>query len=245
MGRRQADAIPAMRLHKRSGHARVRFGTQEHYLGPWGSAQARIEYHRLLETWLARGRQNPAPPPEPLPCPAPPPAATLKPPPADITVGEVALRWIEYIEQTVPNYRKSSKWTQAIVAARAVDELRAVPARDFGPRLLLAVQRRLVDTPAIQPPPKKGEPERPPRFRSRRYINDIVARVRQMFEWAMLHELVPEDRVVALARVPALVAGQTTAVEAGRGSHRTRRPRRSASGPPSSAGTGPWSDGSG
>lgn len=214
MGRRQADAIPAMRLHKRSGHARVRFGIKEHYLGPWGSAQARIEYHRLLEAWLAKGRQNPAP--EPLPCPAPPPpapAVAIEPPPADITVGEVALRWIDHIEQTVPNYRKSSKWSQAIVAARAVDELRATPARDFGPRLLLAVQRRLVETPAIQPPPKKGEPERPPRFRSRRYVNDIVARVRQMFEWAMLHELVPEDRVVALARVPALVAGQTTAVE--------------------------------
>jgi len=155
------------------------------------------------------------------PLPPAPPAATsaepaVTPPPFerltdDLTVGEVALRWIEDIERTIPNYRRNSKWNAAIVAAAAVSEARTMPAKEFGPRALLHVQRRLVETPAFQRPTKKGEPPRPVKMRSRRYVNDIVARVRQKFEWAMLHELVPEDRVVALGRVPATRAARCRA----------------------------------
>ena len=38
MGRRQADALPAMRKHirKKVARARVRIGGIEHWLGPWG-----------------------------------------------------------------------------------------------------------------------------------------------------------------------------------------------------------------
>lgn len=215
MGRRRADELPAMRRHGRSNQARVRLGGREWFLGPWGSAEARVEYHRLIAAWLenrANGRDR-----EPLPpAPAPEPAATpqtFERVTDDLTVGEVALRWIEDIERTIPNFRRNSKWSAAIVAASAVNELRNMPAKEFGPRALLHVQRRLVETPAFQRPPRKGEPPRPAKMRSRRYVNDIVARVRQMFEWAMLNELVPEDRVVALSRVPALAYGQTAAPE--------------------------------
>ena len=215
MGRRRADEPPAMCRCKGGKHARVRLGGREYYLGPWGSAEARVEYHRLLGEWanncaVGRGRDPLTPPPPAAPASE---SQTFERLTDDLTVGEVALRWIEDIERSIPNYRRNSKWNAAIVAAAAVNELRAMPAKEFGPRALLHVQRRLVETPAYQRPPKRGEPPRPVKMRSRRYVNDIVARVRQMFEWAMLNELVPEDRVVALGRVPALACGQTAAPE--------------------------------
>lgn len=215
MGRRRSDELPAMCRFKGGKHARVRLGGREYYLGPWGSAEARVEYHRLIAAWLERRDSGDSREPLP-PAPQPDPAATpqsFERLTDDLTVGEVALRWIEDIERTIPNYRRCSKWNAAIVAAAAVNELRAMPAKEFGPRALLHVQRRLVETPAYQRPPKKGEPPRPLKMRSRRYVNDIVSRVRLMFEWAMLNELVPEDRVVALSRVPALAYGQTAAPE--------------------------------
>jgi len=208
-----------MRLHRRSGQARVRLGGREFFLGLWGSAEARVEYHRLVSEWIQRrvdggpatATASPSPAADELPPGLPP--SQLEQLPADLTVGEVALRWIEEIERAIPNYKENSKWGAAIIAAAAVSELRTMPAREFGPRALLHVQRRLVETPAYQRPPKRGEPPRPTKMRSRRYINDIVTRVRQMMEWAMLNELVPEDRVVALSRVPALTYGQTAAHE--------------------------------
>ena len=217
MGRRHADQLPVMRLHKRSGQARVRLGQREYFLGRWESAEARVEYHRLVSAWLenrAKGGTSTAPAPAPEPqLTAPPPPARFEEIPDDLTVGEVALRWIEEIERTIPDYRRNSKWTAAIVAAAAVNDVSTMPAREFGPRALLHVQRRLVETPAFQHPQKRGDPPRPVKMRSRRYVNDIVARVRHMFEWAMLNELVPEDRVVALSRVPSLAYGQTAAPE--------------------------------
>src|SRR5436190_19900926 len=40
--------IPAYRLHKPSGQARVIIGGQEAYLGPYGSSESREKYARLL-----------------------------------------------------------------------------------------------------------------------------------------------------------------------------------------------------
>lgn len=55
MGRRRSDVLPAMRRCKGGKHARVRLGGREYYLGPWGSAEARVEYHRLVAAWLKNG----------------------------------------------------------------------------------------------------------------------------------------------------------------------------------------------
>lgn len=48
---------------------------------------------------------------------------------------------------------------------------------------------------------------------SRRYINDIVGRVRQLFHWGVLHEFVPDDCVKALEIVPALAKGDAEPCE--------------------------------
>ncbi len=48
--------IPKMCHHKASGQAVVAINYKDHYLGPWGSQQARDKYDRLIAEWLTAGR---------------------------------------------------------------------------------------------------------------------------------------------------------------------------------------------
>lgn len=208
MGRRHADALPAIRHHRRSGNARVRIGGIEHWLGAWGSADARLRYDELIAAWIASGRQSveaakrsPAPPP---------PAEIELPASADVTVGELAHAWIADIErQRRGRHKRASDWNGAIAAARALRPLAAMPARDFGPRALQDVRRRLVDTPFLR---KRRLDDGTETFesipRSRRYVNDTVGRIRQLFNWAVGLELIPPEKAFALKTIRALPVGQ-------------------------------------
>ena len=53
MGRNRRHALPQMRLHSASGHARVRISGTEHSLGPFGSPEAQAAYDRLIAGFLA------------------------------------------------------------------------------------------------------------------------------------------------------------------------------------------------
>ena len=57
MGRNRRHSLPQVRLHSGSGHARVRINGTEHWLGLFGSPEARAAYDRLLAEYLANGRQ--------------------------------------------------------------------------------------------------------------------------------------------------------------------------------------------
>lgn len=46
--------VPALTLHRPSGRARVRIDGRDHYLGPYGSVQAREAYEEFIGEWLAR-----------------------------------------------------------------------------------------------------------------------------------------------------------------------------------------------
>ena len=46
---------PSLRLHKPSKQAVVTINGRDHYLGPWGSSRAKVEYDRLMGEWLANG----------------------------------------------------------------------------------------------------------------------------------------------------------------------------------------------
>ena len=100
------------------------------------------------------------------------------------------------IEATRPNCRSTSLWHGAIAASRAVRPFATMPVAAFGSRALVEVQRHLVN--GTMPPTTAGDKQPATRRLSRRYINDIVGRVRQMFHWGVLQELVPDDRVKAL-----------------------------------------------
>jgi hypothetical protein len=212
MGRRHAGELPAMRHDKRTGHARVRINGKAYWLGRWGSPEAQDKFDTLMAAFIASGRRSvdtglavTAPP-----CPAPAPAAGQDGT-AGLTVGELARAWLDDIERTQPNHRRTSLWHGAIAASRAVRPFATMAAAAFGSRALVEVQRHLVNLKV----PARGKAadgeELPPARLSRRYINDIVGRVRQMFHWGVLHELVPDDRVKALEIVPALARGKTAA----------------------------------
>lgn len=133
---------------------------------------------------------------------------------AGLTVGELAIRYLRHIQETKPNYRGSSLWHGALAASRAVRPVATMPAAVFSSRALAQVQRQLIDTP-IPSRRKAKAGEEPPseKHRSRRYVNDVIGRVRQMFHWGVLEELVPDDRVKALEIVPTIVRGKTKARE--------------------------------
>ena len=215
MGRRPSGALPAMRRHKATNTARIVLGGKVHSLGRWGSPEAQDRYDTLMAAYIASGRTSldagravigrPAPMPEPQPAPSSRDAT------GGLTVGELARAWLADIEATRPDCRRTSLWHGAVAASRAVRPCATMPVAAFGSRALVDVQRRLVTTPvAAGKAADAGTPANAKRL-SRRYINDIVGRVRQLFHWGVLHELVPDDRVKALEIVPALAKGQTAA----------------------------------
>ena len=212
MGRRQADALPAMRKHIRNkvARARVRIGGIEHWLGTWGTAESRLRYDELIAAWIASGRKS-VEAAKPARSPAPAAVAEIElPTSADVTVGELARAWIAAIERDRAGaYKRASNWNGAIAAARALRPVAAMPAKDFGPRALQDVRRRLVDTPILRrrrSPDGRETTEALPR--SRRYVNDTVGRIRQLFNWAVGLELIPPERAYALSRIRALPMGQ-------------------------------------
>jgi integrase len=258
MARRPNHLHPQPRLHKKSGHGRVRIAGEEYSLGLFGSREASAEYDRLIGEWLASGKSKPpsrrpkggtadsceaiVSTPESIASPTPPtaeestsaaqderPAATSPLPSTDgvlpsqatgphdldpngITVGELCTRWIDWIERNRCHNGKDS--TSLYYGARqvtaALEDFWSFPAAEFGSRCLIEVQEKLVHTPVVSRPkdPKKRPKIRP---RNRTTVNDTVSRIRKLFKWGVLRELVPEHRIPLLELVPPLLSGQTTA----------------------------------
>lgn len=206
MAKRGFGKLPEVRLHKRSGNGRVFLNGREHWVGRYGSPEAKARYAELIAAYVTSGgtsiEATQATPPRPAPL------------AADLTVGELAVKWMRDIENTRPDYKQSSLWHGAVAASRAIRPFATMSVTEFGSRALLDVQRLLIETP-IPPRPKRGRPKATakPQYRTRRYINDVIGRVRQMFHWGVLRELVPDDRVKALEIVPALAYGTTKAKE--------------------------------
>lgn len=229
MGRRHAGALPQMRRHRATNTARVSVDGKVLSLGRWGSQQARDRYDTLMAAYLASGRASVdagiavigtrvGRPAVATPRAQESAAARGTTMAADatggLTVGELAVRWLRDIEATKPGYRRSSLWHGALAASRAVRPVAAMPAAAFGSRALIEVQRHLVNLRVPVRGVDDDQADGATKRLSRRYINDIIGRVRQMFHWAVLQELVPDDRVKALEIVPALAKGQTIAREA-------------------------------
>lgn len=239
MRRRKASLPSAVSVR---GRARLRLAGRTFYLGPYGSREARSLEDRIVGLWLAHGRAFPpgfSPVEEgesdqatPLTQAPSEPAATpvTIPPDHPLSVGELCHRWIEWIKaERVIEGRDTSLLDGARQASHALRRHWPMPAAEFGPRSLAEVRTALANEPcrpagkkkpskakdgaALRPAKKK--PPRPPRFRARTTVNDTVGRIRQLFRWAVSRELVPPDRVQALASLEPLMPGQTRAVERG------------------------------
>lgn len=116
----------------------------------------------------------------------------------ELTIVELCSSYLTHAEQY---YRKNGKPTGVVPGIKAA--LRYVRkwygrefAADFGPKKLKAIRQKMV---------KDGL--------SRRYINDLVSRIKQMFKWGVGEELVPAQVYEALRAVSSLRAGRTDARE--------------------------------
>jgi len=114
--------IPSLRLHRPSGQAVVTLAGTDHYLGRYGSPEAKQAYDRLLGEWLAAGR---------------PQKATR-----ELTMGDVLVDYLEFAQQY---YAPPSRELEGILPAlRPLKAYASQPVTSFGPLALRAIMDRWV-----------------------------------------------------------------------------------------------------
>jgi integrase len=191
------NRVPSYRLHKQSRQAVVTLpdgdgGRHDVLLGPFGSAESRAEYARVIAEWEANGQRLPQ-----------------RSAVTDLTVYELGAAFMRHADQ---HYRRADG-----TATHEVDEYKLTlrplchlyghtPARDFGPLALKAVRDLMV----------KGYDH--PRYRTqpplcRSLVNQRIGRVRRMFKWAVEQEVVPPAVMLGLQAVRGLQRGRSAARE--------------------------------
>ena len=232
MGRRGKDELPAMRLHRPSGNARVRLNGKDIYLGKYGSEEARVAYHALIQKLVAE-QQNPLATIKPsaavLPGDAvgehavvtPAPQAVQEPterqtraaaPPAPL-IGELLVLYHQHALQKyrTPDGKTSSTIGNVKMAIRALVDFRELPAAEFTVGMFEDMLRRLEARPAIRQTPAGTKVEQGRLLRST--INRAGKYVKQFFKWAAKHNYVPVEVATRLGFAEMLARGRTTAPE--------------------------------
>jgi integrase len=224
MGRNRRHSLPQMRLHSRTGHARVRINGTEHWLGRFGSPEAQAAYDRLIAEYLIQrsgGRQaKPATAPPPVapeqaalpvkepansqPPVAPQPGLPSVPVPQEITVAELGVIYMDFAKNyyRLADGRLSSSYDGMLQAVNALRPFKRLPAASFGPRCLREIIDRLAHAKN-----SRGKPW------PRKSINRLVKRIRSLFKWAVSMEMVPASTWHSLMAVEGLKRGRTSAPE--------------------------------
>ena len=177
--------VPAYRLHKPSGQARVIVNGEHVYLGRHGSPESREKYARIIaELASAGGGQRRAP------------SAPLDKP--FLSINELLLAYWRFAKGY---YCKDGEPTKELACMR--DALRPVqqlygrsPATEFGPKALKTVRQHMID-----------------HGLSRSVANHRVSRIKRVFKWAVAEELVPPSVHHGLQAISGLRFGRTEARE--------------------------------
>lgn len=177
------DSLPSYRLHKARGLAVVTLSGKDFYLGPYDTDLSRAAYDRLVSEWVANGRRLPA-----SPCVGHP----------DITITELIAAYWSYAEGY---YVKDGQPTNELSCIRSAlrplqEGYGRTAAAGFGPLALKAIRQQMI-----------GD------GRCRKYINDQVSRIKQVFRWAVSNELVPPSTYHGLQALDGLRKGRTAARE--------------------------------
>jgi len=188
-------------LHKATGQGYVRLpeasgGTRRHYVGKLYTDPG----HRSLNQEAIERAQRLIREAAVLGGPRPRGAEAL-------TVRELVTRHAAY---AVQEYGKDSREPEAFrYAAKALLEIYgSLPAERFGPVALRAVRSRLLDA-------RSGIGARAKGY-ARKTINEHIARIVRVFKWAASHELAEAAVYQALATVPGLRKGRSSARESER-----------------------------
>jgi integrase len=177
---RGSYATPSYRLHKASGQAVVTLpGQGDIYLGKHDTPESRKRYDQALGRYLAEGRR------------------AVQPGDAGITVADLIAAFWEYINSKRSYSMSAIRNFQS--SFRPLNELYGQSiAQDFGPMKLKAVRRRM-GTIGVR---------HTERVWCRHYINQNVARIKQLFAWGVSEELLPPTHIHALQTVPDLKQGE-------------------------------------
>ena len=179
---RKKNNVPSYLLHAQSGQARVRINGREYLLGRFGSEESRVRYGKLVSEACSLSV-------DPL-------GKNHNDAESGLSVAELLLAFMRHAGSY---YSKDGKKTAEVdcfnSAMRAVRELFAlIPARDFSPLNLKAVQKQYVAA-----------------GWSRGFANHSTNRVRHIWKWGVGEGLIPVTTWQALQAVPPLKAGHTTA----------------------------------
>ncbi|XZE20345.1 hypothetical protein SH449x_000213 [Pirellulaceae bacterium SH449] len=183
---------PGYCLHKPSGRAYVNLGGRVVYLGKYGTPESRDEYNRVKAEWLVN-RHNPRF------------AMGSRGP----TMADVCLAYLDHAEKYYPT---SNEFLNIRSALRPISDLYAVmPANEFGPVEFRTIRDWWIKTPIEFS--RKGKSNKPPKFRSRKTINDQMSRLVRMFKWAVSQGMVRVEVYQTLKCVEPLKRGRCDAVE--------------------------------
>lgn len=182
---RKSGQVPAYRLHKPSGQARVIISGQHIYLGRYGSSESREKYSRIIAEMAVPGQNggNLIAAQDALP---------------QLSVEELILRYWRFAETY---YCQGGQPTQELGAIRdALRPLRRLygntPAGEFGPKALRAVRQQMIDSGL-----------------SRGLINRRVGKIKRVFKWGVSEELIPPSVHHGLQTLVGLRHGRTSARE--------------------------------
>jgi integrase len=181
---RRTGRVPAYRLHRPSGQARVIINGRHIYLGKFGSPESHEEYARRIA-----GLSTDSPSTE---------SDSAPNNVSSLSVNALLLRYWEFAEST---YIKDGKPTRELAnMADAIWPLRTIfgslPADQFGPRKLKLVRQQMINDGL-----------------SRNVINSRIGRIKRVFKWAVGEELLPSSVFHALQAVSGLRFGRTKARE--------------------------------
>ena len=177
--------VPAYRLHKPSGQARVIINREHIYLGPYGSPESREKYARLIAE-MSVSAETPSQP------------TTPQTSNQAMTIGEILVAYWGFAEGY---YVKDGKPTKELGCMReALQPLRdlyaSTPASEFGPKSLQAVRQHMVEEGLC-----------------RNVVNHRVSRIKRAFKWAVAEELIPPAVFHGMLAVTGLRFGRTEARE--------------------------------
>jgi integrase len=151
----------------------------DHYLGPWNTHQSRAEYDRVLNEWLARGRQL---------------GQKARNGEADgLLMKELILGYRAHILTTAPQLEASLR--MAFKPLRAM--YGELPAAEFGPVAFQAVRQKMLEI--------KGARGQTLCVTT---VRKMLGTIKRMIGWGVANEMLPGDALHRLQAVEGIRANQ-------------------------------------
>jgi integrase len=188
-------SAPQMRVHKKTGHARVRIDGREIWLGRYGTQECDARYNLLIARWGDR-RTKAAGDAET--------SNTMlqvsTPTAAPTTIAAALGQYLAEINGggTAAQLRKNARWWLARSLAGTLSSYAGVRLDDFGPKMFV----RWVEEVASSAMPHKRNGEAVTRTTTQ--TRKIVAEMLRMIEWCVASEIIGADRLIALRSVKRL-----------------------------------------